>query len=277
MWIWTRITTTKWEDAWVERLRFAGEDRLALQYFPNSARMRMQVYCDHQKTAAKLKKHFGGDWKFLKPSAWQPQLSSKKKPISIRGKLLLCKEASEAKTAKGPKTRVPLIIPAGMAFGTGEHATTASCLRLLCDIQEKLPPRWSMLDLGTGTGILAIAGEKLGARKVNAVDFDPACVRATKANAETNKCHYVTARQIDVLKTTLPGKYDVVMANLFSQVLIAAAPRIAARLKPGGWLILSGILRPQLPACLAAFTKRKIRVEERLLRGKWAAVLCRKA
>ncbi|MEO8205815.1 MAG: 50S ribosomal protein L11 methyltransferase [Chthoniobacterales bacterium] len=272
MWVWTRIATRKWEDAWMERLRFAGEERLTIQYFLNSTRMRMQVYCDHKKTAVQLKKLFGGDYKELKSSDWVSKLDTNRKPISIRGKLLVCDTQPEA-LAPGC---MPIIIPAGMAFGTGDHITTASCLRFLCDIYKNLPARWQMLDLGTGSGILAIAGEKLGAYKVDATDFDPACVRITKANAKANRCKLLNVNQSNVLKNAIRGKYDLVTANLFSDVLIAAAPRIAATVKPGGYLILSGILRTQFDSCCKAFKKQGIKIEKSILRGKWSSALCRR-
>ena len=269
MWVWTRITSRKWEDAWVERLRFAGEERLTLQYFPNSARMRIQVYCDLKKTVVQIKRLFGGEWKKLKSSDWAPDPAKKRKPIAIRGRLAICTEASDVKNGC-----IPLVIPAGMAFGTGEHVTTASCLRFLCDIQKDLPPSWRMLDLGTGSGILALAGEKLGASRVDALDFDPACVRTSKANAKANRCRHIRIRQADVLKTPLRGKYDLVTANLFSEVLIAAAGRITGTLRPGSRLILSGILRTQLAECRKAFQKRGVRMQKTVIRGKWASALC---
>lgn len=93
------------------------------------------------------------------------------KPQRIRGRLVI--DPSPEGTADIPEEK-RLRIPAGMAFGTGEHATTATCLRMLCDILPELPERWEMLDLGTGSGILGLAACRLGAWRVRAFDNDPA-------------------------------------------------------------------------------------------------------
>ena len=147
-------------------------------------------------------------------------------------------------------------IPAGMAFGTGEHTTTATCLRLLADVVGTLPANFAALDLGTGAGILAIAAKALGAGRVAAVDFDRVAVRIARQNAFTNGFSIIKISHADVLELGVRKAFDVVLANLFSDVLIQAASRIARVTRPGGWLVFSGVLRNQVRPVAEAFVGR---------------------
>jgi ribosomal protein L11 methyltransferase len=163
-----------------------------------------------------------------------------------------------------------------MAFGTGEHATTATCLRLLADVAKTLAAGFTALDLGTGAGILAIAAKALGAGRVEAVDYDPAAVRIAKQNVAANGFRTIKVSCGDVLKLALSKPFDVVLANLFSDVLVKAAPRIARATKPGGWLVFSGILRNQAPEVAGAFRAAGFSSPRLIARGKWCAGACRK-
>ena len=116
-----------------------------------------------------------------------------------------------------------LTIPAAMAFGTGDHATTSTCLRMLCDAAAAQPAGWEMLDLGTGTGILALAGRLLGAARCDAFDFDPACIRAARENARQNGIRQVAVTRADVLEWIPARQWYVVTANLYSEVLLKVA------------------------------------------------------
>ena len=164
-----------------------------------------------------------------------------------------------------------------MAFGTGEHATTAACLRFLRDEAARLTPGWTALDAGTGSGILAIAAEKLGAARVSAFDNDPRAVRAARANARLNGCSRIDFAVANVLAWS-PGRtrYPVVAANIYSEVLSAAAPAIARAVAPGGCLALSGILRDREAETLAAFAPRGLVAERVSRRGKWVTLLLRR-
>ena len=144
-----------------------------------------------------------------------------------------------------------------MAFGTGEHATTATCRRLLADIAAELPAGFTALDLGTGAGILAIAAKALGASRVEAVDYDPVAVRIAQQNASTNGFRTIKVSRGDVLKLAIRRPFDVVLANLFSDVLIAAAPRIAHA--TARWLadFFRRSAKPGAGSCLS-FTSRRL-------------------
>ncbi len=265
------MTSAKWEEEWLERLQFLGPGRAAVIGWPGSRSVRIEAFCD-EKTGRKLVKGFGG--RLAKTPDWTLLPAQPRKPLAIRGRLSV--HADESSRAAHRGRGAALLIPAGMAFGTGDHATTASCLRMLCDESDGLPAGWRAIDAGTGSGILAIAAAALGAAEVEAFDFDSASVRIAKANARANRARGVAVALADVLKWKHAFTAEVVMANLFSDLLIRAAPRLVRATKRGGALIFSGVLRTQLAEVKAAFERLGLTVERTAIRGKWSAGLCRK-
>jgi ribosomal protein L11 methyltransferase len=146
------------------------------------------------------------------------------------------------------KTQALVVLDPGLSFGTGQHATTRFCLEQLVALRDPENASQSMLDVGTGSGILAIAAVKLGYRPVDAFDFDADCVRVANENTELNG----VARELTVTHddiTQVPKKpkqrYSVVCANLIYDLLIAERDRLLARVAPGGSLVLAGILETQ--------------------------------
>jgi len=271
---WTRLSSAKWEDAWVERLRFLGPDQLAFITWPDSRALKIEAYCE-EKTARQLVKRFGGRATKMAPHIWTGDPARPRGPLSIRGKLkVYSDEPAWLEWRESGKEPPGILVPAGMAFGTGEHATTATCLRLLADLAPKLPAGFRALDLGAGSGILAIAAEVFGASEVEAIDYDPAAVRIAKQNARKNRTRKIKVEAGDVLKWK-PGKpFDVVLANLFSEVLIAAAARIAKAAKPGGWFIFSGVLKKQASEVSSTLQKAGFTKPRIIPRGKWCAGIC---
>jgi ribosomal protein L11 methyltransferase len=140
-----------------------------------------------------------------------------------------------------PPGAVEVVLDPGMAFGTGTHPTTALCLAALSDLVGARPGA-SVLDVGTGSGLLAIAARKLGAGRVAGNDEDPVAVRVARENAEQNG---VALELTGAPVEEIPGTFDVVVANILANVLVALAPSLAAKVAPGGVLLLSGILGPQ--------------------------------
>lgn len=136
----------------------------------------------------------------------------------------------------------------GAAFGTGTHPTTAQCLRWL---EAHLKPGQEVLDYGCGSGILAIAARRLGAGRVVAVDIDPAALDASRANALAN------AAGIEVTgpDQAPAGPYDVVMANILANPLRVLAPLLAAQVRPGGALVMAGILDPQAEGLMRLYSE----------------------
>lgn len=143
---------------------------------------------------------------------------------------------------------VNILLDPGLAFGTGTHATTALCLEWLDghDLHDK-----TVIDYGCGSGILAIAAAKLGARRVWAVDHDPQALTATAGNAEANDVgHLISLHQPDGLGEI---SCDILLANILAGPLQELAPRIAQRVRPGGWVVLSGILLEQAQAVMEKY------------------------
>lgn len=271
LWQWTRMTSAKWEDAWIERLQFLGPGRAVCVGWPGSRSARIEAFVD-EATARKLVKDFGG--RMTKAKDWTAQPEQTREPLRIRKRLTV--HGDEAAFAAHNDPSTPILIPAGMAFGTGEHATTASCLRMLCDLAPSLPAGWRAIDAGCGSGILGIGAAVLGATDVEAFDYDPACVRIAKANARANRVRTMKVSREDVLAWKPAAAADVVMANLFSDLLVRAAPALRRATKKGGALIFSGVLRSQLPEVLAALEKNRFEIHRTVSRGKWCAGCCRR-
>jgi len=273
---WTRLSSVKWEDAWTERLRFLDPERLAFITWPDSRALKIEAYCD-SKTAQALVKRFGGRATKIAPHIWTGDPAKPRAPLAIRGQLKVFSDEASWKAWQKKRRKPPgIFIPAGMAFGTGEHATTATCLRLLADLTPKLPEKFTALDLGTGSGILAIGAEAFGAGEVTAIDFDAEAVRIAGENGAANGSRCIKFQQGDVLKLKAKKPCNIVLANLFSEVLMAAAPRIATALEPGGWLIFSGVLLRQASEVRASFRKSGFTAARIVPRGKWCAGICRK-
>ena len=140
-----------------------------------------------------------------------------------------------------PPGAAEVVLDPGMAFGTGSHATTALCLAALSDLLLDRPGA-SVLDVGTGSGLLAIAARKLGAGRVAANDDDPVAVEVARENAARNSAPIeLTGAPVEAIS----GTFDVVVANILANVLVALAVPLAEKVAPGGVLVLSGILAPQ--------------------------------
>lgn len=168
-----------------------------------------------------------------------------------------------------PPGRISLIIDPGMAFGTGHHETTRSCLVLMERYEGQLGKE-RFLDLGCGTGLLAIAASKMGYRDVVAADTDPLATEATAMNAGLNHVENIHIRNGSIGQTE--GIFDCIAANIISGALIELAPAIAPRLKPTGMVILSGILADQADEVLAAMTGAGLKLRERYPDGKWISL-----
>lgn len=272
---WKKLGSAKWEDAWVERLKEVS-DRLAVTSLAGAKTIRLEAFQLTKAQAERLKKNFGGT------VAIQKQLravaEAVRAPIRVRQKLVVVGSETERKSALQEFSGRPvLLIPAGMAFGTGDHATTATCLRFLADVSDELSDRpWEMLDLGTGSGILALAGRLLGAKKAEASDFDPHAVRTTKENVKLNDLRGIVVKKADVREWQPNRTWDVVASNLFSGLLVEVAPTIAAAVASGGRLIFSGILRIQEKEVLAAFRQAGLEIDRVVRKGKWVSGLATK-
>jgi len=162
----------------------------------------------------------------------------------------------------------------GMAFGTGTHHTTQMCIRCL---EEVIFPGCTVFDIGTGSGILAIAAAKLGAGTVRAVDLDPVAVKIAGENILMNGVQDMVCISEGNLLTGVAGddKADMVIANIVADVIIRMAPDLPLRLKDGGLLIASGIIITRLSDVTAALEQVGLSVEKIMEEGNWVAVVAR--
>ena len=268
MYLWRKHATDDWLRKHLDALTARYGGALATIDRPRKARTIVQVSCAKRREATELQEEFGGiiariaaDW--LQQFAKQ----TRTKPLRIGSRLLVDR-------TPGPNT---IVIPAEAAFGTGEHATTAMCLRMLERVTRSFAPGWSMLDAGTGSGILAIAGARFGATRIVAIDNDPLACATARRNARANRIRNIEFRTGDVLEQKVGGKFDVISANLFSELLIAGLPRWLPSLAEAGHLILSGVLRSQESKLLSALRRNHCRAEQITRRGKWIAVLAHRA
>lgn len=150
--------------------------------------------------------------------------------------------------------RLEVEIEPAMAFGTGQHATTFGCLLALEELFERTGPLSPVLDVGTGSGILAMAAARLGATEVVAIDNDPVAVAAARENVRRNRLE----RSVGVVEGTadgLPGTFALIVANLYSGALGSLAPTFASLAAPAGWLVVSGLLGVDCAAVVAAMER----------------------
>lgn len=271
MYLWSKLSGAQWIDAWEER--FSGNANFVIQYIKGGRSVRLQVYCGSKKEADTIFEQFGGSVRKVKDADWK-KAPEPPKPLKVRDVFLVTAETNKQKLTtlqKNHPKRELIVIPPEMAFGTGDHATTSTCMRFLVDIaRERKDSKWSVADLGSGTGLLAIAAAKLGADEVWGCDFDPLAIGVAKRNAERNGTPDIGMKQQDVLKWKPRKKgYDVVLANLFSTVLIEAWPVIAKSLGKGGDLVVSGILASQAWEVFEGAAKEGIGFSKVVKKGKW--------
>ncbi|MCQ8130293.1 50S ribosomal protein L11 methyltransferase [Methylomonas rivi] len=196
----------------------------------------------------------------IQDQAWERAWMEHFQPMQFAGKLWVCPSGQEVDDAG----QVCMTLDPGLAFGTGTHPTTALCLEWLAgqDLQQKV-----MIDYGCGSGILAVAALLLGAEHAHGVDIDPQALTATQYNAEKNR---VLAR----ISYYLPEQFavagaEIVVANILAKPLIELSAVIAALVKPGGRLILSGILNEQAQAVAEAYRAQGLTVAEPVSREDW--------
>jgi ribosomal protein L11 methyltransferase len=174
-----------------------------------------------------------------------------------------------------PHGVIPIKIEAGLAFGTGHHETTALCLHVLSDISKRR--RFAnVLDLGCGTGLLAIGAAKLWRKSVLASDIDPVAVEVTRENARANGeaplIRALTADGLDHPALAGQAPYDLIVANILASPLTKLAPAIARALSPGGMLVLSGLLQWQENLVLSFYRPHGLQWRNARREGVWSAL-----
>ncbi len=205
---------------------------------------------------------------------WENSWKQYYKPMEIGERLLVIPKWEEA----DPGERVPLYLDPGLTFGTGSHATTRLCLTAL---EGLVRGSERVLDLGCGSGILSVAALRLGAGSALAVDIDEKCRDAAEENAGLNQ---IGPDRLSVLVGNIltdesvagriGGGYDLVLANIVADVIIALAPRARGLLNPGGTFLCSGIIEGRADETEAALAAAGLKIRERREDGGWYAFTC---
>ena len=274
MWVWKKVIAKANEEEWQEKV-----GKLPGAVFSegfHAERLQIDVYTETEEEALVLTACYGGKAEAVQTVDWVAATAPENTPpLIIRDRLVISASADpsvlQELTSRYPG-RTVLTFPAERAFGTGNHATTSTCLRMLCDEVKTRQSPWTLTDIGCGTGVLALAGLRLGAQRAISFDFDPVAVEVAARNIERNGgADNLSLFQADVFEwAPAPGEEaDIVLANLFSTVLQKAFPRLITAMKPAGILIISGILNTQKEETLAAATAAGLKVLKVVSRGKW--------
>jgi ribosomal protein L11 methyltransferase len=165
---------------------------------------------------------------------------------------------------------VVVVLDPGMAFGTGLHPTTQMCLQAL---EEHLEPGAKVLDLGTGSGILAIAAAKLGADSVLALDNDPVAVRAAQANVQSNGVQNVVTIELGSLDKAT-GEFELLLVNILARVIVELADQgLMDRVRPSGLIIVAGLIEEQEVGVTAALREHGMEIVERRQEKDWVTLV----
>jgi ribosomal protein L11 methyltransferase len=206
----------------------------------------------------------------LRPEDWAESWKRHFKPLEIGQQILI--KPSWSQRQPHPGQAVVLLDP-GLSFGTGQHPTTRFCLEQLVALKRPAIPQ-SFLDVGTGSGILAMAAAKLGYSPVEAFDSDRDCVRVARANARLNS----VADQIRILHRDLTRatghrgrRFDVICANLTADLLVAQRRRIIRELRPSGTLVLAGVLASEFSSVCQAYEGEGLRLTRHWAELEWAS------
>lgn len=181
---------------------------------------------------------------------------------------------------KLPEGRIPLLIEAAMAFGTGHHGTTLGCLRALDRLLDDGFEAGKVADIGCGTAVLAMAAARVWDGTIIASDIDRVAVEVAEANLRANgmegKVRCVEAAGFANPELQANAPYDLIFANILKGPLVALAPDVAANLRPGGYAILSGILNEQAEDVIGVYAQSGINLVDREEIGDWTTLLLRK-
>lgn len=274
MWLWHKIVPRHEEAKWQDITVNMPGAVLSAEF--NAQKVRVEVYTETAEEAFVLQACYGGTTEQLKDVDWVAATAPENTPpLLIRDKIVIS-ASDQPKVLEDLRRKYPhriiLTFPAEMAFGTGNHATTSTCLRMLCDEAKNRKDPWTLTDIGCGTGVLALAGLRLGAASAVSFDFDPKAVEVAERNIIRNGgADNLKLFQADIFEwqPARGERADVVLANLFSTVLQKAFPRILPAMKPGAVLIISGILNTQAEETLAAAEAAGLRTLKVVSRGKW--------
>ena len=280
MYQWTKQIDPSQRETWEQKLEMDSFPGLYLEEDLASGNLRVAAICSCPEEADDLVRRFGGDSAPLEDRDWVAMASEtwKGRWLEIGGRYLVALDDDSSFVAE-LRSRFPgrdlLVFPPELAFGTGDHETTAACLEEVeVFAGERGGGEWSLLDLGTGTGILAIAGFKLGAARIVATEVDATALKVAEGNLARNGVPEggVELRLEDVLQWKPGERFDLICANLYAGLLLRVVPVLPEALRPGGCVLLSGMLQEQAAEVEEALRTVELEVSRKAIRGKWATL-----
>ncbi len=276
---WSKFVTEDQLDEWETKLII--EDVVySSEMLVGRERWQLSSFQQSKERAEGLKKKFGGGITEIEEESWYPKQATEIGPVlRIRDRIVVTETDDPellGKVIKDNPDRIVLSFPPQLAFGTGAHPTTAGCLRFLTDFRISCGENpWRVLDLGCGSGILAIAAAKLGATDIVAIENDGMALGYAIKNAErhgvADQITFLEADAIEWLKDKKNGPFDLIAANLFSSLLIEILPTVGNVATEEAGIILSGFLSSQASEVTLAAKAAKFPLKDFLRRGKWVA------
>lgn len=255
--------------SWGWEVQVVGQDRV-----------KIIVHLDTQARADDLQRALGENWPDVEYSVascesrdWSESWKEYFEPVAVWGTFLVVPPWRAAEAAGSGL--IPLIIAPKMAFGTGHHATTVLCLEAVARLwaDRMISPDANFLDLGTGSGILALACVRLGLSGL-AMDIDPVAVDNALENQSLNKAEArLSIRRGDLNALEQGRRFGLILANILAGPLARMASGLVRRLEPGGCLVLSGILREQAARVETAYRDQGLPAPRVFTRGEWAALV----
>jgi len=256
----------------VGAMGFAEEDNRIIAYFaqtssPEDICQELMVFKTVLASSG-LDPSLSCSFRVLPDRDWNEIWKKNFRPIDVGNSLTIIPSWLPMETK-----RIPVIIDPGMVFGTGHHETTQTCLVLIEGLAKR-PVKRSFLDIGTGTGILAIGAARLGFEQVTAIDIDPLAVDAATRNAAANGLTNIDVRQGTI--ASVSGTFDAIAANLLSEILMKIAPEISRHLESDGTAIISGLLMGQDDEVIRAMSLAGLTCRDRVIDGTWISLVCSK-
>ena len=256
-----------------EKILNANKDIASVSVFIPSDRSYMDDLAYIRQRCEDLSLHAEVELVGVNEADWANSWKQYYKPVKIGERIVICPAWEKYTPAEG---ELVIRMDPGMAFGTGTHETTRLVIRLL---EKYTKAGQRMLDVGTGTGILAICASRLGADLCRAYDIDPTAVRVARENIKDSGLTNVTCDQSDLLKQVSleGGQYDLVCANIVADIIIRMTPDVGKYMKDDAVLLASGIIAERCDDVIACFEQNGFKIVEVLTDNDWCGLAVKRA
>lgn len=249
---------------------------IAEQLFDEDKRLKLLGYLDEQKELINISEELSGNWKttfkLVQEEDWAESWKNYWHPERIGENIVIC--PSWENFNEKMENDIIITLDPGSAFGTGSHQTTRLCIRAI----EKLLKQYSfnnLIDVGTGSGILAIVAAKMGITKITGIDIDPVSVDVAKVNAQENSVSSICTFTTDSIRK-IKEEYDLVIVNILAKTIIAMAEDIKRITKTGGMLVISGLIKTSVDNVKDTFISLGYDILEINSEDEWYAIIARK-